>query len=225
MLLDDHRLYVRPRQGHLWVQIPLFASPYPSEDEGLAIELRLLLDRIHARGNFIEASLQEQLMPQAEATGAPWRSDACSSAQKILSDAAARRDELAAEWHSAVEDSSQLGPPLTSGSDLAGQLRRAGRLLGVYVTKPVPGYRYPDWQFGENGEPVEHLVEILSVLRALGHFEIEPYGLFHSTGWGEAEGFLSPHALLNGMSPAEALTSDPASVLLAARTEFGQGDS
>ncbi|WP_329749543.1 NIF family HAD-type phosphatase [Stenotrophomonas maltophilia] len=225
LLLDDHRPYVHPGQEHLWVQIPLFASPYPSEDEGLAIALRLLLDRIHATGNFTEASLQEQLKPQAEATGAPRRSDACSSAQKILSDAAVRRDELAAQWHSAAEVSSQLGPSLTSGSGLAGQLRRAGQLLGVYVTKPVPCYRYPDWQFGENGEPVEYLAEILSVLRALDHFEIEPDGLFRSTGWSEAEWFLSPHALLNGMPPAEALTSDPARVLRAARTEFGQEDS
>ncbi|HDS1560471.1 TPA: hypothetical protein UNJ94_001932 [Stenotrophomonas maltophilia] len=143
----------------------------------------------------------------------------------MLSDAAVRRDELAAQWHSAAEVSSQLGPSLTSGSGLAGQLRRAGQLLGVYVTKPVPGYRYPDWQFGENGEPVEYLAEILSALRAIGHFEIEPYGQLHSTGWREAEWFLSPHALLNGMPPAEALSSEPARVLRAARTEFGQGES
>ncbi|WP_223276832.1 hypothetical protein [Stenotrophomonas maltophilia] len=89
----------------------------------------------------------------------------------------------------------------------------------------MPGYRYPDWQFGENGEPVEYLAEILSALRAIGHFEIEPYGQLHSTGWREAEWFLSPHALLNGMPPAEALSSEPARVLRAARTEFGQGES
>lgn len=53
LLLDDHGPYVHPGQEHLWVQIPLFASPYAPEDDGLAIAFRLLLDRINSTGSFI----------------------------------------------------------------------------------------------------------------------------------------------------------------------------
>lgn len=45
LLLDDHRPYVHPGQEHLWVQIPLFGSPYPANDDGLDFALRALLDR------------------------------------------------------------------------------------------------------------------------------------------------------------------------------------
>lgn len=114
---------------------------------------------------------------------------------------------------------------MSNGSDPAGQLRGAGQLLGVYVTKPAPSYRYLDWQFGADGEPIEHLAETLSVLREFGPFEIESDGLARSNGWGEAEWFLSPHALLDGVAPAEALATDPARVLRAARSKFEQGNS
>jgi len=114
---------------------------------------------------------------------------------------------------------------LPNGSDPAGQLRKAGQLLDAYVTKPAPSYRYSDWQFGADGEPIDHLTEILSVLREFGPFEIESDGLARSNGWGEAEWFLSPHALLDGVAPAEALATDPALVLRVARSEFEHGNS
>lgn len=46
LLLDDHGAYVHPGQEHLWVQIPLFGSPYPAEDDGLGVALGRLLERI-----------------------------------------------------------------------------------------------------------------------------------------------------------------------------------
>jgi len=64
------------------------------------------------------------------------------------------------------------------------------------------------------------LAEILRVLRDHGPFEREPAGLRRTTGWGEVEWFLCPHALLDGLSPASALVVDPALVLRAALTEF-----
>lgn len=89
-----------------------------------------------------------------------------------------------------------------------------------YVTRPIPSYRYPPWQFHTDGAPVEHLAEILAVLREFGPFKREPKGLRRSTGWGEVEWLLSSHALLDGGSPAEMLAVDPARVLHAAHTEF-----
>lgn len=44
LLLDDHGPYVHPGQEHLWVQIPLFGSPYPPSDDGLNLALKRLLD-------------------------------------------------------------------------------------------------------------------------------------------------------------------------------------
>jgi len=48
LLLDDHGPYVHPGQEHLWVQIPLFESPYPPDDDGLSVALHRLLDRTAA---------------------------------------------------------------------------------------------------------------------------------------------------------------------------------
>ncbi len=37
LLLDDHGPYVHPGQEKFWVEIPLFGSPYPLEDEGMKV--------------------------------------------------------------------------------------------------------------------------------------------------------------------------------------------
>ena len=49
LLLDDYGPYVHPGQEHLWVQMPLFGSPYPSEDDGHSFALRRLLQRVDDR--------------------------------------------------------------------------------------------------------------------------------------------------------------------------------
>jgi len=140
--------------------------------------------------------------------------------QQILLDARARRDELAAQWLCASDVCVQLGTtPCSSVSDVS-QLRREGQLLGVYLAHPHPSYRYPTWQFSPDGRPVGQLAEILTVLREFGPFDRESGGLRRTTGWGEVEWFLCRHALLDGLSPAELLQSDPARVLRAARIEF-----
>jgi len=46
LLLDDHGPYVHPGQEGLWVQIPLFGSPYSPNDDGLSVALQRLLDRL-----------------------------------------------------------------------------------------------------------------------------------------------------------------------------------
>lgn len=46
LLLDDHGPYVHPGQGHLWVEIPLFGSPYPPDDDGLEVASRRIRERI-----------------------------------------------------------------------------------------------------------------------------------------------------------------------------------
>ncbi|WP_414615704.1 NIF family HAD-type phosphatase [Stenotrophomonas muris] len=46
LLLDDHEPYVHPGQDHLWVEIPLFGSPYLSEDDGLKVASDRLVERL-----------------------------------------------------------------------------------------------------------------------------------------------------------------------------------
>lgn len=91
---------------------------------------------------------------------------------------------------------------------------------GVYVASPKPSYRYPPWQFRLDGRPVDQLTEILAVLRDFGPFPREVNGLRRTIGWGDAEWFLSPHALLDGATPASTLGANPARVLRTAHVEF-----
>lgn len=146
--------------------------------------------------------------------------DTLTPAQRILRDAAAARQALAAQWLSAAQVSHGLGSHAPTGSRLVSKLRRAGKFLGVFVTHPSPGYRYPTWQFLPSGQPVDHRAEILAVLREFGPFDHESGGLRRGAFWGEVEWFLSPHAMLNGAAPSEMLATDPCRVLRAACVEF-----
>ncbi len=46
LLLDDHRSYVHLDQQLFWVEAPLFASPYPTNDCGLQICQRRIEERV-----------------------------------------------------------------------------------------------------------------------------------------------------------------------------------
>ncbi|HDS1653163.1 TPA: hypothetical protein QEL76_001075 [Stenotrophomonas maltophilia] len=143
-----------------------------------------------------------------------------ASPREILDAAEARRESLASQWLSAAQVNAGLNLKFGRGCHSASELRRHGKLLGVYVTHPIGSYRYPTWQFRPDGQPVERLAKILAVLRDFGPFQREPCGLRRSTGWGEAEWFLSPHVLLWGAVPAAMLSVDPARVLHAVQCEF-----
>lgn len=146
--------------------------------------------------------------------------DSLSQAQQVLIDAAEQRNALARGWLSAAQVGAAMGSECPLGDHRVGQLRREGKLVGVYLKHPRPSYRYPNWQFGPDGQPANSLSAILTVLRDFGPFEQEPDGLRRTTGWGEVEWFLSPHELLSGVLPASVLTLDPLRVLAIARVEF-----
>ena len=120
--------------------------------------------------------------------------------------AAENRARLARDWPT-EEQMGQSAPAL----------RRSGQLLAVYVTEPVPHYRYPVWQFDADGEPMDHLAETLQILRERGRY-LGKNG--QTSGWGEVEWFLSPHVLLDSQPPADLLPRDPAAGLAAARKQF-----
>lgn len=130
--------------------------------------------------------------------------------------AAERRRALARAWPTSAEVSRQLGSTAENASHRANQLRRGGQLLGVWMPSEQ-AYRFPVWQFDANGAPVPPLAELLTLLRGPGGMSTQER---LTSGWGEVEWFLTPHALLDGASPAEILPDDPARVLAAAQEEF-----
>jgi len=46
LLFDDHAAYIHSGQELLWVEVPMFGSPYPPEDDGLQIAKRRLKERM-----------------------------------------------------------------------------------------------------------------------------------------------------------------------------------
>ncbi|HHA2810098.1 TPA: NIF family HAD-type phosphatase [Stenotrophomonas maltophilia] len=46
LLLDDHGPYFHPGQEHLWIELPLFGSPYLPSDDGLDLALHRLFDAV-----------------------------------------------------------------------------------------------------------------------------------------------------------------------------------
>lgn len=131
--------------------------------------------------------------------------------------AAERRGALAKDWATAADVSRQLGSTAENASQLATKWRREGKLLGVYLPVPTANWRFPNWQFQPDGNPVEFLEEILKVLHEKGPFLDSSR---RTTGWGEVEWFLTMHALLDGEAPALMLATDPERVLRAAQVEF-----
>lgn len=121
------------------------------------------------------------------------------------------RRTASAGWPEAASVAVRLG--MVPGEVTA--LRQAGKLLAVWLPSDHR-FLYPTWQFDKQGKPIPEVVAILALLRS-------PNGMgigVPSTGWSEVEWFISYHLLLDGLSPAQVLVSDPARVLAIAREEF-----
>ena len=46
LLVDDFEIHVHPGQEAQWIAIPLFAAPYPLEDDGLSVALAMIRERL-----------------------------------------------------------------------------------------------------------------------------------------------------------------------------------
>lgn len=130
--------------------------------------------------------------------------------------AATRRDELAAEWLTATQVGKMLKAKDEDSSQMSSDGRRAGKLLGVWVSSEH-AYRYPPWQFRADGTLVPQMREILRLLRE--HGGVIDQGRC-SSGWNEVEWFMTPHLLLHGQTPANQLAANAEQVFRAAHTEF-----
>lgn len=180
----------------------------PADDPAsIAVAIRDLRDYL--------GRVRESISGEAATAAAPARSTAAAPARPV-DNAAARRVALSRDWPTAADVSRQLGSTAGNASHRANQLRRDGQLLGVWLPSEQ-AYRFPAWQFGGDGRAVPQLAELLSLLRGAGGMDTDDR---LTSGWGEVEWFLTPHALLDGASPAEVLPHDPARVLLVAQEEF-----
>lgn len=226
--LSDSLAMLSHQSGHLrclvWIQ--LSAPPPAALTIGGALErqkFRLkdgLADHVQHSCQLAQGCFPEREGPAQAASGYV---DTLTLAQQIALEACLQRKALAEGWLSAAQVSARLGSQLGSAGLLAAELRRAGKLLAVYAAEPEPGYRYPTWQFCPDGQPIDQLAEILTLLRGAFPFLQEPDGLRRTTGWGEVEWFLTPHLLLDGLAPASMLATEPARVLQIARAEFEKG--
>ncbi|PMS14461.1 hypothetical protein C0Z18_31395 [Trinickia dabaoshanensis] len=98
----------------------------------------------------------------------------------------------------------------------AARLRSNGTLFGVWVAHEH-AFRYPDVQFDVLGNVKPEVADLLRLLPG----EDEDRG-----GWRRAFWLYSPHALLDGRTPAEVFQSQPRLVVDVARREFAaDGDS
>lgn len=125
----------------------------------------------------------------------------------------AERRKACADWLDAASVGARIGKVPSEVT----ALRKEGALLGAWLPSGQR-FLYPPWQFGERGNPIPEVTALLTLLRSPNGMDI---GL-PSTGWGEVEWFISYHVLLDGLSPAQVLESDPARVLAVAQEEFAE---
>lgn len=151
-----------------------------------------------------------------EPTRNPPNGKAAGPLNALAEEAAEYRRELAIQWLTAAQANRLLGSQSDNSNDMAGRLRRAGQLLGAWDPNER-AYRYPPWQFDDNGKPVPQVQIILKLLRENGGV-ID--GGCRTSGWNEVEWHLSHLVLLDDRTPAYMLRDDPDRVVAAARIEF-----
>ncbi len=171
----------------------------PQSAELLIRELNAVQPSEHAtlRRFLHPAELMSWPYPQTPAV--PFETDASAHRRAKL---------LARDWYSSTEVGQMLGSEAGSNpNQYAARLRKAGKLLGVWVVSEK-AYRHPPCQFfgGRLLPQIEPLLELLP----------GPSG----SGWEQAEWLYSPHALLDGSAPAQMLLIDPDRVLSAATREY-----
>lgn len=124
--------------------------------------------------------------------------------------AASRRRALAKDWLTAAEVNKILGSVAANVRQKPARLRREGRLLGVWV-EAENRYRYPDFQFSEEGL-MEEVADLLS------HLPDD-----NGSGWGRVQWLYTPHALLEKRKPVDVFRGDPDAVVQAARRQHEKG--
>lgn len=223
--LDLDRYALRPMAGQgLRDNVDVWLRNLPSHEalvevkdlDQAAIEstLRELRENIERLQRSYSEAISKMADSNAQLEGAS--KEITSTMEKPSQTAAKRRADMASRWLTAAQVSEQLGSSAENGSQAATQRRKVGAILGVWVPSER-AYRYPNWQFKLDGQPVWQMAEILRLLRENGGMAKTER---RTSGWSETEWFLTPHVLLDDRPPAEMLIAEPDRVLKAARTQF-----
>lgn len=167
------------------------------------------------------ANRERKLLRDAAARGETKAQVVQSKTVDLAAAAAAKRMAMAKDWPTASQVSRALGSTAENESQLATRFRREGKLLGVYLPTPTASWRFPTWQFAEDGEILPKFAEILSVVRDKGKFFDDQR---RTTGWGEVAWFNARRHSLDGATAAELLASDPDKVLSVAKACFEEQD-
>jgi len=126
---------------------------------------------------------------------------------------AKRRGELCSQW----DDTAEFAKRLRCSGELVEELRRSGRLLGVWIAEQSQ-YRYPPFQLDASGVLIPEIAHVLEILR--GQSGVAKGGA--TSGWEELEWLLAPNAQLARKSPAECLTTAAQHVLEVASEQFSE---
>jgi hypothetical protein len=201
-------------------------SSWVRDSKGDGEALVVFPDALVHDGRFVEMALSELASAARAEAGYTGPTPAAEGAKDDEEPLQVRRRRLSADWLTAAEVSKRLGSTAGNASEAASAARKSGRLLGVWCA-PDRAYRYPPWQFNDDGTPVEAMREVLALMRDSG---IRGETSRANEGWPEATWFLAPNAILeellgledrdDGPSPAEYLKTAPGKVLKAAREEF-----
>jgi hypothetical protein len=97
----------------------------------------------------------------------------------------------------------------TNPNQYAARLRSLSRLLGVWVAQRKT-FVHPTFQFDRLGQLRSEVGELLAILPDKGD----------RGGWERAFWLYSPHALLEGKTPADVFIDDPQRVIAVAKREF-----
>jgi hypothetical protein len=125
-----------------------------------------------------------------------------------------RNELLAKGWPDGKRVAEMAGTSVGKNpSQYAARLRSNGSLLGVWDA-PERTFRHPDFQFDKHGQLRPEVGELLKLL---------PGADADRGGWRRAFWLYSPHARLDGESPAETFARDAQRVIDVAKREF-QGD-
>ncbi|WP_296655214.1 hypothetical protein [Paraburkholderia sp.] len=121
-----------------------------------------------------------------------------------------RNELLGKGWPDDRRISELVGlPPGPESTAYTVKARAKGALLGVW-SAPLRGFVYPDFQLDRSGSLRSDVAELLAVLP-----DDNDRG-----GWRRAFWLYSPHALLDGRTPADVFADAPTRVIEVAQDEF-----
>jgi len=177
---------------------PLSANMLLLEADGTRAEIQKLLDDL--RVDLVEPTALSDAADSPEVSVNDARQTAIDFRNRLLKK----------KWPDGKRVAQMAGTQIgTNPNQYAARLRSQGLLLGVWVAHDR-SYVHPDFQFDRSGRARPEVAELLKILP----------GMDDRGGWQRAFWLYSPHALLEGKTPAEVFATQAERVIEVARREF-----